>query len=127
MKNSELLEAFFDLVKLEAGAIPVAYPGCTFRVPESGNWLEVRHFPNDIDPTLADATSYRRGIFQIDVHNQPNTGVIQLYQLAEALADAFPKGFIIGGTVTVSRTPDILQFTGEPDRITAAVSIEYAQ
>lgn len=127
MKNSELLEAFMELVQIEAGTIPVAYPGCTFRVPATGNWLELRHFPNDIDPTLGDATNYRRGIFQIDVHSQPNTGIIQLYQLAETLADAFPKGFIIGGAVTVSKTPDIMQFTGEPDRITAAVSIEYAQ
>lgn len=127
--QSQLVEAIYSQVKALATSlgIPCGYPATAFKPPATGRWLELRIFPNDIDLTLSDTESYRRGFFQLVVYARPGTGSVPLMQVAESVAAAFPKGQTIAGSVIVSATPELRSLLEMDDKIALPVSINYAE
>lgn len=123
--NAEILTAFFTQVS-DWASVPVSYPGKTFDQPNTGQWLEISHAPNDSDTYLSDQRIDRRGILQINACCHPNDGVIDLYQLAEGISAEWHKLTVITGTVAVTRTPWLMTPITTDEAIRLPVSIEYS-
>lgn len=123
--NTDLLTAFFTQVQTWA-TVPVAYPGVTFTPPATGQWLEIYHAPNDLDPDVDGNYIVRRGLFTINVCGRPNGGAVPLYTLAEQVAAKWPKKTTITSGIITTRRPLQLSLVAEGDRLQVPVSIAYS-
>ena len=90
--NSDILQAFFTELSDAALGYPIAWPNVPFERPNTGQWLEVTHFPNKgLDVTLAGQSVIRQGLFQVAVVNTQNGGIFDLEVAAAEVAAVFPK------------------------------------
>ena len=123
--HSAIIEDF--LTQLEAANLgyPIAYPNVKFDDVE-GVYLEVTHAPNSpIDDTLSSQSVVQRGLFQVSVIGRQHSGIIRLNDIAQEVANVFPKLTPIA-SVKVSRVPyTIAQVAIEGGRVELPVTIEY--
>ena len=126
--NSQILESFFTLMTDAAFGYPIAYEGIKFCPPDSGPWLELSFLPNEgIDQSLSSDSVLSQGILQVNVCNRPNTGIIELNQIAETVMALFPKSTSIFGLVRVSRSPYTSSVITLDDRQILPISISYSE
>lgn len=118
------IEAFAD-----ARSIPVAFPGRSFTPPTGGGkyWLEVAVFPNATLPYAwsDEGPNEYRGFVQVGVVQRPNNvGVFGVLNLAAALIEALPKGFV-AGPATLTEEASMSSVLIADDRITVPCSFYY--
>lgn len=125
--NSDITKAFFDLIIAANLGIPVSFEGIKFEQPASGQWLELSILPNDgIDQSLAGNNVLAQGIFQVNVCDRPNTGLIPLQQLSETVAALFNKNTLVSGLVRVARKPYTSSALSLDDKLVIPLTIEYS-
>lgn len=110
-------------------ALQVTLPNRVGNPPESGVYLECAHFKNTTTNRGwgNDATEYP-GIWQITVVHGPDIGAIPLMQIADAIADAFPKGLILrngSAQVKIEEKPSVLSALTDGQKTELPVSIRY--
>lgn len=127
--NSQVTLAIFQLANAFATTnnLPISYPGKKFDTPESSGWLELSVSPNDLDDTLNDKDSCRRGMFQINLCGKPNNNPLTLIGLSDTLASSMEKGTVLVDDVRVVRTPYTMQLIPLSDRVILPVTIEYSE
>lgn len=127
--NSDIIEAFYEMVTASAsGAGLIAYEGIKYTPPESGQWVEIKHFPNTgVDQSLNSNDVLAQGLFQVNVCNRPNTGILPLYGLAELIIGQLPKSTVITGLVRVSRAPYTSSMISLDDRIILPLTVSYSE
>ena len=106
MSQKAILEAFLTHLGTMSNGIPIAWPGINFTPPDSGYWLEAKHFPGDPENISWEAGSKNayRGFCQVSVYTRPGSGEIGLSGLAEDVIAHFPKGLQLAG-VRVRKRP----------------------
>lgn len=94
----DILTAALDRVDTYATALPIAWPNVNFEPPASGLWIEAAVLPNETGEIGwgADARREYLGLIQIAIYFRPGTGIVTATEEAEAIADHFPKGLVIG-------------------------------
>lgn len=127
MTNADIQAAIYE--RIATLNKPTAYPGVNFTPPANGEWLEVIFQPNKpVQQGLSnDSYAAKRGLFTVMVCGRPGNGVFALETLTQQVVEAFPKGFIIGGMIRVSRTPYALSMQPEGGAMRIPVTIEYTE
>lgn len=127
--QTELFAAIFHGVSIFAAAnnLPVKYPAKKFTPPASGEWLELSIAPNDIDSTLSEQASFKRGIVQVNVAGRPDTSPLKLTAIADLITLKLPKGLFIVDSVIVARTPYQTNVLELDDRVLLPVTINYSE
>lgn len=126
--NNQIKQALFSLLQSANLGHPIAWPGCNFEPPGSGEWLEVSFFPNEgIDNGLSYSDGVTpQGIFQVECVTRPGRGTVKLGAVADQVRGAFLKGQTITGMVRVIRTPYDMELDPRDDRMSIVVTIEYS-
>ena len=126
MSQKAILEAFLTHMDTMSNGAPIAWPGVNFTPPDSGFWMEARHFPNETENQSWEATSKNAymGFCQVSVNTRPGSGIIALSGLAEDVIDHFPKGLELAG-VRVRKRPHQSPPIEEGERIFIPVTIHY--
>jgi hypothetical protein len=105
-KIAEALLARVMSLSVASPTWPVEYPdGTTFTPPADGKYLRVDFLPNKPSaPGLSNTSRIKRqGILQITIVVPPNRGIIPTSDIAQAIADHFPRGLSLANDgVTVS-------------------------
>lgn len=121
-------DAFATMVGAFAAtrSLPVAYPGVPFTPPTSGEWLEVRWFPNEPVEygTANDGPRLHRGFGQVSVCYRPGRGIAPGEALAADVIEAFGKGTDIG-PVRVYKQPWQTGPLVQDERISHPVTIPW--
>lgn len=111
MSATSILNDFLGKVSTLATSLslPVAWPGLPFKPPSSGEWLEVKHFPNEGLDIGWNGVTHPVGFFQVSVYFRPgtNTGQNSLMgasTIADQVIAAFPRGLAVDET-TVRKQP----------------------
>lgn len=128
--QTALFAAIFQQVKSFASTnndLPIKHPAKKFKPPASGNWLELSIAPNDIDTTLSDQESYRRGLFQLNVAGRPDNSSLELTGIADLLITEFHKTKTLIDSVIVTRTPYLTNVLELDDRVLLPVTINYSE
>jgi len=123
MSNSSILDAFINHLST---TLPVAYQGINFTPPDSGEWLEVKFFPNPNNRLFIGSNDpvEVRGIFQITVCYRPGSGVINGAETAQSIIDQYPQDAAIG-SVKVELKPWDSGPIEEDERISHPITIRY--
>lgn len=131
MVDADIYGAFAVLVNTFAASLSpsltVSFPGRDFTPPDSGQWLEVRFFPNEtLNYGLANSgPSDHRGFVQVTVcERTSDTGIVSGLTLAGAVVTEFAKG-TTAGDATVERKPWISSVVTMDDRLCYPVTIPY--
>ncbi len=127
--NSDIYQAFIDKMNTEfGGTFSISYEGYSFTPPASGVWLEVKHLPNNgIDQSINGSGVLAQGMFQVNVVNRKEKGIISLQNVAELVQVAFPKASNITGLCRVSRAPYQSTPLTMDDRLIIGVTIPYSE
>ena len=127
--NSDIYQAFIDKVDTTFGNVyKISYEGYTFDPPDTGIWLEVKHMPNNgIDQSINGSGVLAQGMFQVNVVNRKEQGIISLQNVAELVQAAFPKSSAITGLCRVSRAPYQSSPLTLDDRLIIGVTIPYSE
>lgn len=127
--NADIYQAFISNVNTTFGATyQVSYEGYSFTPPASGVWLEVKHLPNDgVDQSISGSGVLAQGMFQVNVVNRKEKGIISLQNVAELVQVAFPKASAITGMCRVSRAPYQSSPLTLDDRLIIGVTIPYSE
>ena len=123
--HSAIINDFLNQLEAANLGYPIANPNVRFDDVE-GIYLQVTHAPNSpIDDTLSSQSVVQRGLFQVSVIGRQNTGIIKLNDIAQEVANVFPKLKPIAD-VKVSRVPytiSAVEISG--GRVELPVTIEY--
>ena len=130
MVDADIYGAFAVLIEAFAQnaspALTVSYPGIDFTPPDSGEWLEMRFFPNETKNfgIADDGPSTHEGFIQLAACHRPGTGIVSGITLAGAIIAQFAKGTTVGNA-TIERKPYISAIVTMDDRICHPVTIPY--
>lgn len=88
---------------------PIAFPNVHFVPPDSGCWLEVKHFPNEVENygIADDGGEWHYGYFQVGVCYRQAIGLVTPMQIAGDIVSGFTKGTIIN-PARVTRQPSAM-------------------
>lgn len=88
---------------------PVAFPNVHFVPPDSGCWLELRFFPNEVENygIADDGGEWHKGYFQVGVCYRQAIGLVTPMQIAGEIVSGFTKGTMIGAA-RVTQEPSAL-------------------
>ena len=123
--QSAIIEDFMTQLEAANLGYPISYPNVKFKDVDD-IYLEVTHAPNSpIDDTLSSQSVVQRGLFQVSVIGRQNTGIIELNEIAQEVANVFPKLTPIAD-VKVSRVPYTISAVDiSGGRVELPVTIEY--
>jgi hypothetical protein len=115
-----------DFVNQFSPPYKVGYPGVNFTPPNSGQWLEVRFFPNETQNYgIADEGPHdHRGFFQVMVCERPGGGITVGTMVADAVIAHFDKGTVVE-PARINRRPWLSNIVHAPERTLYPVSIPY--
>jgi hypothetical protein len=127
--NAQVTLGIFNLVKTfaDSNSLQLSIAGKKFDTPSTGNWIELSVSPNNLDITLNDTNSFKRGMFQINVCGKPDKNPLTLTTLSDTIATSMQKGTVISTDVKVTRTPYPMQLIPLNDRVILPVTIEYSE
>lgn len=127
--NADIYQAFINKVNTTFGSVyQISYEGYSFTPPSAGVWLEVKHMPNNgIDQSINGSGVLAQGMFQVNVVNRKEQGIISLQNVAELVQVAFTKGSIITGLCRISRAPYQSSPLTLDDRLIIGVTIPYSE
>lgn len=128
--DSGIYDAFAALVagyaNTKGDLLTVAWPGVTFKPPDTGEWLEVLWFPNETQNiALGSDGSQHRGFGQVSCCSRPGAGIEPVMLRAEAIIALFAKGTALG-VARVDRKPWMSTILNAGDRVSAPVTVPYA-
>lgn len=110
---------------LGGNPLPTAYPDVGFTPPGTGQWLQVRFFPNEtFTYAMKDGPFSHFGFIQITVAQRPGAGLMPILALAEEIRDLYPYNLTLGPGY-VRRTPVTASIIEESDRTLCPVTIYY--
>lgn len=124
--DKDILTGVFTRMGTLATSLPIAWPGVNFTPPNSGMWLQIRHFPNEPNNIgwQTDAQQEYIGFVQVQVFTRPGTGIVNATEIAEEVIAHFAKGTEFG-PVCVSRRPYTSPDVVDSDWIYIPVTIPY--
>jgi hypothetical protein len=130
MSSSAIYDAFAAKVSTFAAEFSppmrVAFPGVGVTPPTTGQWLEVRWFPNASQNygLSDDAPTLSQGLGQVSVCYRPGGGIVAGLALAELVIAEFGKGTMLAD-VRVYQRPWVSSVLEEPDRTMHPVTIPW--
>jgi hypothetical protein len=126
VSQKAILEALLTHLSTMSNGIPIAWPGVNFTPPDSGFWLQPRHFPNET-VNIAwgnDSKNEYLGFLQVGVYGRPGQGIVGMSDLAEDVIAHFPKGLELAG-VRVRKRPHQSPPVDDDDKMFIPVTIHY--
>lgn len=100
--HTDIMQAFFQQLSSANLGYPIAWPNTPFTPPNSGNWLEVLHQPNQgIDQSIAGQSVIRQGLFTVIIKGRKDTGLFTLNTIASQITAVFPKVTPLGNARVV--------------------------
>ena len=126
MSNRAIWDAFCTHMGTMSNGLPILFHGRGGKPPDSGYWLEARHFPNETDNQSweADSKNAYMGFFQVSVYTRQAIGLDPIQAIAEHVIAHCPKGLELAG-VRVKKKPHDSPAIELPDRIFIPVTIHY--
>lgn len=105
--------------------LPVSYVEVTFNTPDDNKWLEIVHFPNNMQGDFWGNEKNHRGILRLILH-WPNNGggPYGPLQLLGSISDYFWTGRVLSGVKVYSRA-DFTGIVQDGDDSMYPVSIRY--